>query len=568
MTAPRTGETSDPAGLRLRLGVRALLGLLAVFALLQLAPLSAGAARVFGVSLSWWYAGAVAPLLAVLITLGCVTFSGPDAPAWLPAMDRVSIWFTPALLFFLPVELLTGGRRGLWIVLLVVVAPLLSALLRTRRAVPSHPAVSFVLVLMGVVLLWASLLLVGDMVQSLGFPRLPAVLVAAVAMFVVAVWKAARRWAAALATLALLALFVPLGVVASSAGRHPLAAWSHVASLPAFRFPPDSPWVTDGRPVAPRRGSDTLLFQEEHRVTTLAPGPLRILVTDREEVQVQEWTLAAGQSLAIRPGDRLVVDAGRRLRFEANKRVPGAPESGVRWADPPLPPTSTWLLSVAGSGLTLLGGAVALLASEHGPLLPRAGGAIEGIACLLAVAWALGWATYIAFLAPELFLGGVTPEKLFELPALALRGSAWGPTLGDLALVGGCFALLASAAGLRGLLARRATEERNVGLWGAMLAVSALGTYWPLDPWSVLLTGFGLGASTLAPLTLAGPSRERPLATRVAAWTGLSLFLVLAAAGQFVTPAARWAQILLAYPALVASPVTFVLLWLARRPAG
>ena len=47
-----------------RLGIAALLVLLAVAPLLALAPAAPGAVRVAGVSLLWWYAALVAPLAA------------------------------------------------------------------------------------------------------------------------------------------------------------------------------------------------------------------------------------------------------------------------------------------------------------------------------------------------------------------------------------------------------------------------------------------------------------------------------------------------------------------------
>ena len=55
---------------------RGLLGLLLILAALpalSLAPFELGAVRIAGVSLAWWYGGAVAPLLAVLLTLACLS---------------------------------------------------------------------------------------------------------------------------------------------------------------------------------------------------------------------------------------------------------------------------------------------------------------------------------------------------------------------------------------------------------------------------------------------------------------------------------------------------------------
>ncbi len=72
MTEPRRRGPSGSPDLRLRLGVGALVALLALFAFLLLAPRSPGAVRLAGVSLSWWYGGVLVPLLAVLITVGCL----------------------------------------------------------------------------------------------------------------------------------------------------------------------------------------------------------------------------------------------------------------------------------------------------------------------------------------------------------------------------------------------------------------------------------------------------------------------------------------------------------------
>jgi len=219
----------------------------------------------------------------------------------LVAAREFSLWVTPALLFSVPVALLTGASGGVWIGLLVVAAPLLGCLLATGRGVesPAHPVAIAALGLVGSVLLWANLLLVGDVAQGSGVSRPVGVLVAAGTVFVITAWNPAWRWGTALALTALLALLLPLGIVAGWAGRQPLAVWSHAASLRAFRFSPESPWVTEGRAVVPRRGTDTLLFEEEHRITPLAAGPLRILVSDGGRVRVQEWTLAANQSVKI-----------------------------------------------------------------------------------------------------------------------------------------------------------------------------------------------------------------------------------------------------------------------------
>ena len=57
---------------RRRAAIVALLVLLAGAPLLALAPAVPGAVRVAGVSLLWWYAGVVAPVLATGIAIACL----------------------------------------------------------------------------------------------------------------------------------------------------------------------------------------------------------------------------------------------------------------------------------------------------------------------------------------------------------------------------------------------------------------------------------------------------------------------------------------------------------------
>jgi hypothetical protein len=59
-----------------RTAITALLVLLLGAPLLALAPAAPGAVRVAGVSLLWWYAGLVAPLLATAIALAALVRRG------------------------------------------------------------------------------------------------------------------------------------------------------------------------------------------------------------------------------------------------------------------------------------------------------------------------------------------------------------------------------------------------------------------------------------------------------------------------------------------------------------
>ena len=57
---------SGPRGRRI--GIAALLVLLAIAPLLALAPVAPGAVRIAGVSVLWWYVGFAAPLAASALT--------------------------------------------------------------------------------------------------------------------------------------------------------------------------------------------------------------------------------------------------------------------------------------------------------------------------------------------------------------------------------------------------------------------------------------------------------------------------------------------------------------------
>ncbi|MFQ5899759.1 MAG: hypothetical protein ACE5JN_16140 [Candidatus Methylomirabilia bacterium] len=564
MTVPRRGAAPS-IGLKLRLGVGALFALLAVYLLLVLPPLHLGAVRLGELSLAWWYGGVLAPLFAVILTIACLGSNPMSGPP--PLTGRIAIWIMPPLLFSLPIELLVEGRDGLWIALLVVVAPLIALLLVAVPGGTMKPVTGMrtPVVVVVALLLWAQLLLAGDLAASLGFPRLAGILTAACgALLVTGLSPRGQRWRALL-PIALLALFVPLVVIIGVADRLPHEAWSAAASRLAFRFAPDSPWVVGGRPIQVEPGVETLLFEEEHRITVLTEGPLRLMINDRGKTQIYEWTLAAGQSINLRPGDRLFVEPGRRLLFEAGKRVPGAPVWGLRWADTPFGPLGPGLLWLLGAGLTVVGGALAILTYGRSVPTSRLTGALGGISVLLILLWAEGWAIYTVSEAPEIFLGGLSPSKLFELPVLILPGSRWGPALRGLTMFGGYLALLANAVALRELLARR-KGERVGGLWVAMLAAATVGSMWVVDPWMVLLIALGLAASTLAPLAWAALPPGRAQAATAGVGTGAAVFLGLTVLRQLQPVPGPWAEPLLTYPALVAAPVSAFILWVLRGP--
>src|SRR5206468_392681 len=266
-------------------------------------------------------------------------------------------------------------------------------------------------------ILWANLLLFADVAGLLGLPRWAAgVLATLVALVTLELAQAAGvargggltlLYASALGFVALVALVAVTLVVS------PWGAWRAVASRSALTFSELSPWVTEGRTLA---RSTTLDFNEAHQVTALSPVVYRML----EPGRFREGQLHAGESLSLRAGDRLVLDAGARLRFEAGKRIPGAPASGVAWADPPERGGLSAVLEALGTMVTLVGGALALVGPRPG-LGTRTVYAGSGL-LLVFVLSALCLGVFGAYAAPGLSIGVPALAATFDLPAAIVPG--------------------------------------------------------------------------------------------------------------------------------------------------
>jgi hypothetical protein len=254
------------------------------------------------------------------------------------------------------------------------------------------------------------------------------------------------------------------------------------------------------------------------------------------------------------------------LRFEAGKRVPGAPSSGPTWAA-----TDADGLTLVALGLTMLGGALALL--RDGPRAPPRRGARALVAAALFVtfAWAQCWALYGALTASEVFLGGVTADRLVELPARALEGRPAAGAVQALVLVGALAAFVASSAALRarvGSLDPSGAGEagRDPGLWGAIIALAAAASLWPLDPWALTLWGLGLAGSAVLPAIVGGG--RPPGAARLACVVGMATFAGLLLVGWLRGdggPADSPLAAALAYPAVIAMPVALLARWILGR---
>jgi hypothetical protein len=494
------------------------------------------------------------------------------------SVSRVlAVWLTPVALLAAPAALSTRAADGLWLGLILTLVPLIVLGLQGGRPAASIGAgrderaslFPVVILLLAVgVLLWANIALAGDVAVWLGAPRWQGIVLTAVAGWLLTAWSPLRRTAPLLLAIALVAAVAPLLQVGWAVGLGPIAAWDRVATQAAFRFPPASPWVTTGRSLATVHGRAPLVFDEVHRLTVPAGGVVRARTLDGNRMADIEWSLAPGQSVTLRAGDELLPGAPVRLRFEADKRVPGAPASGMAWAeDPP----RRWLERL-GLLVTLLVGAAALLRAGLTIRLSRDGAGFVAGGLLLAFVWAQAWAVYAMLQSPDLFLGGVTLERLLELPGAALFAEPWRRALQAFLLVAGLAAFLASSVALRerlGALDPTGGGEigRDPGLWAGLFGGAALASLWPVDPWALTLLALGGAGCALGPATLYPPSAGRAGLATTAGLVGLVVFATFAAIQLRVAGGALLGPVV-GYPALAGAPAGALVLWLGRGRAG
>jgi hypothetical protein len=459
------------------------------------------------------------------------------------AARPVAAWLQPVLLLALVHGVTAGAPDAPWLALAALVAPLV-ALLHPRDAGAPPPATTAVAAVSVALVLGADFLVAADAAVLLGgAPWHGAGLATAGALLALA-WPSLRRATGLAVVLAAAALLLPLLGVAAVAGAAPWTAWRASGSRPAPTFSERGAWTAGGERFA---RAATLAFAEGQRVTAPDGGVVRVVERDGARPTVREWRLAAGEALTLRPGDELSVPAGTRLAFEPGARVPGAPDSGVAWADPPAR-GPRMLPGAVGALVTVLGGALALVTTAGGGA--RAAGA--PVLLLVAVSAAVGWGLYAAAAAPELALGGSLVAPLLRLPPLAV-GAGAGRALAAVAGAGLLVLLLTGAAAL----GERLTGPHAGGLvWLGVVAVAAGLTAWPADPWRVFAAGLGLAAAAWAPAQLLGGGPPAAAASVV----GGVAFGALAALPA-LAPAPAWLDALVRYPALLAAPVA----WAAGR---
>src|SRR5437867_5143896 len=568
-----------------RVGAAGLLGLLAGALVLMFAPGNPGALRLLGIGLFWWYAAFAAPLVAVLLVAGSQGLALRSGPAsHHSTVLAIAAWTSPVLLALVAARALAGGPDAPALALAAVVAPLIAFLCPATRGTQRPNLVATLAVGAGLgFMLWANLLLFADVAGLLGLPRwATATLATLVALLTVELAQAAdtgvprarqrpargraqgdagarfyrmalRGGGLTLLYASALGLIALVAIIAATLVVSPWGAWREVASRPALTFGERSPWVTDGRTLARPIALD---FIEGHRVTALSPATYRVV----EPGRFREWQLRPGETLSLRAGDRLVLDAGVRLRFEAGKRIPGAPASGVVWADPPERGGLPAVLEALGTLVTLVGGALAIVGSRP-TLGARAVYAGSGLLLVLVLS-ALCLGVFGAYAAPGLSIGVPALAATFDLPAAIVPGPM-GRALG--ALGAGVLLVLfaATALALREVLGRalrRPKDESDAPgpraehtrpIMRVCLVAACVASLWGGEASRALLTGLGLAASATLGARLAD---DEPATRLVGSIVGVIVFAGFALLGPRLP---TWASVIGTYPALAAAPLAW-----------
>ncbi len=459
-----------------------------------------------------------------------------------------------------------GEASAPLVALLVVLAPLLALVAGGRGRRESPPSVVTAVAGLATVgtVLSANVMIMMGVARLWGVPLRQSLALLGVSTCAVLVWRrAAALWSGVLilGIAGLTGIVMSMGVVIPAA---PWTAWTDLASRPALTFAPGAAWVTDGGTL-PR--PTTLVFNEVHQVTALSTGVFGVEEGERKDGRIRERRLDPGESLALRAGDRLTIPADTRVRFEAGKRIPGAPPSGAAWAEPMRQASWPTFVEALGLTVTLVGGAVTVLGGHARTTRLTAAFAVP----LLLIAFALSassWGVYAVWFAMDRGLGAPKLGPLLEAVNLSLGNHQ----LSHLLLIGilGLVALfIAAAAGLANrveILTEpwRGDEERPAGrlfpdvLWVGMVAVGVMLSLGELEPGALLAFGWGLGASAWAAPRLGGARAG----TGAGSVTGVIVFVALSIARTLAVPGLAPLD---SYPALVAAPTAVVAAVLGRR---
>lgn len=602
MTEPAAGAVRDDRRAFLRSRHRALAAsggtavALAGLAALFLAPNRLATLRIGDVALAWWVAGGVVLIGLAALSRGFRDGGAAGAPgrtSRLTPLALAVVWGSPALWLGLPPLVLADGTRGLWAPVVVVGGAIAALLLlgtpwnrtgglvatATALARSRWPDARGCRVLLGSIetivaglFVWAQLAAAREVGAMARWPRATAVGVTLLIIGALLRPDLARvRLVALGGGLALAGLAVPLAAIALGTTPAWPFVWSAVASRARIGFAEGSRWTVEGGAVRGPATTVTLTFADEQRVTFAARGS--VVVEPREGGRLAR-DVEAGEEVAVHPGDRLLVPRGLRLRFEAGRRVPDAPDSGPEWVEPPSR-TAGWLWLMA-LGVTGFLGALGLPAGAapvgRGRLSPGRGARLTAALVALGAALAVGWSLYAAWLIPEVYVGGVTGAEVYALPA-SMPASMGSGSLMTWLVFGGLAAggVAAALGGLRGL---PGACQPGAPAWGRRVAlglVASAGTLAclvPVDSWTLLVGTLGLAASALAPVAVLACWSERATApgAAVGAGAGLIVFLLLSLGGVAVQGSLGdgWGSAAAAVPALVAVPAHLLVAWLLR----
>jgi hypothetical protein len=460
-------------------------------------------------------------------------------------------WTSPALLAVLVSCVASGQPAAPLLALLTVAAPLV-ALVRPRAPAASNPLTRAAALVVIAGLVWANVIVFADVASMLGGARWQGAVLAATLALLVTVRPAAGAMRAVAPVAGIACVLVAAAAAAAVSGQTPWSAWTEVAARSAFVFPEHG--------ADTRFGADTTLqFTEVHRVVALTDAAFRVTEVEGAATVVREWSVRENDVLMLRPGDRLSVPAGVRVRFEAGKRVPGSPASGAQWADAPGRRGVRALPAALGLALTLLGGAAALV-----PSWPRAHGRSSTVVPLVFGCAAVCCGIYAAALAPAVTLERASPGALVGL-ARALPGAAAAAVTA--VICAGLLALLIAAAQTLRPRVMAIAGAPAPAMWTATFAVAAVGGMWPVDGGLVLWAALGFAASAwVAPLLGAGADDGKMWsAAAVGSIAGALVFGALTAlAGRLP----EWAGSLGDYPALLAAPAAWGVAFRARRPSA
>ena len=455
-------------------------------------------------------------------------------------------WTTPALLALVATRVASGHPEAPLLILLAVAAPLV-ALLRARAPAVRNAATRASVIVVVALIVCANVIVFADLASLLGGARWHGAVLAAALTLLATMWPAADRRRALVLAIGVTGVITLVAAAAVAGGRTPWSAWNDVASRAALAFP--------ARGAEARFTRDTTLeFTEVHDLVALQAGALRVTEQHGTHTIVREWLVRDGDVLTLRPGDRLFVTAGARLRFEGGKRVPGAPASGVHWADAAGGDQARAVAAGLGLAMTLFGGAATLV-----PPWRRVRGAAAGAPLVC------GWAAmccgvYAVAMSPGLVLADVSAAALFGVTRTLPRGAAVAVTV-----VGGAgllVLLVCAAQSLRVRLMETAGASAPA-TWTVIFALAAAGAIWPVDASHVLTTALGLGACAVAaPLVAAGDHDHGGLSP--AAVGSLAGALVFGALTALAVRLPEWAGVG-DYPALLAAPAAWMAAVTARR---